>query len=847
MTDKSKEPDNGHSQKTPKLKVPEAPEKILRRIFGTSHVFYAMEDTKKPKAGSSVPAKVREYYNQGHQCLLQEDWEMAVLFFSRALHLDPKLVDFYVFRAEAFIQLCDFSSALQNLRRAYSYDPGNDKYLDRLAFVLYLQGQCLYELCDFQEALCVFLQASDLQPQNASFSYRCMACLLALKRYHDCLALITREVKQGRASADMYILRARLYNFFQKAKLCYQDLRSALLLDPFHAQAKGLLQKMVDQAKQSLQDASILAVQGKLHRALKCISCAIENNPLDPNFFLFRGTLRRRLQQFDPAVEDFLKAMDMVTDTQDSLVKQAQRQLLLTYNDFAVHCYTHGAYQEGVLLLNKAIRDEQNEKGLYINRGDCFFQMGNLVFAEADYKQALSLSPLDEGANLRMGVLQEKLGFCQQQHRQFQTAEEHFSEAIRHNPQKPQYYLHRAKCRQFLQNTMGARQDVATVLLLNPNYPKMTGMMNTLFPGMTVENVLKSQVAEVAKLELSRMIENGPKNIYPQSIVVKRLMERRKAQALVKSWKQELLGIPEEEVTIFQAPQVAEVKKVKTSRRRTSLTDSYVDQTSSGSVFSIVSISTSGPEMSTSQEYKSSSHTAIESSESTLPKPGSSEHRTSQELSRGTKVVQVVTEYLTKNFNEITPAYGQRSSIKKTKATQGPKPKPRKTGAPKGPSQSTNTTEAPEGPRPTKSRSTLSLKERIRRAKAVRAQGWKHKAQSSSQKLNISSKTHSDSGTTISTNEAPGQTPGPSKADDSSTFPSKADDSSTFPSKADDSSTFPSKADDSPTFPSKADDSSTFSESTSTNLSNHSESFMELTNLLTQEVQGDRDRLTPAH
>lgn len=72
-----------------------------------------------------------------------------------------------------------------------------------------------------------------------------------------------------------------------------------------------------------------------------------------------------------------------------------------------------------------------------------------------------------------MGVLQEKLGFCQQKHRQFQTAEEHFSEAIRHSPQKPQYYLHRAKCRQFLQNTLGARLDVATVLLLNPEYPKV--------------------------------------------------------------------------------------------------------------------------------------------------------------------------------------------------------------------------------------------------------------------------------------------------------------------------------------------------------------------------------------
>ena len=48
---------------------------------------------------------------------------------------------------------------------------------------------------------------------------------------------------------------------------------------------------------------------------------------------------------------------------------------------------------------------------------DCFFQLGNLTFAEADYQQALALSPKDEGAHLRMGLLQEKLGFCEQQSR----------------------------------------------------------------------------------------------------------------------------------------------------------------------------------------------------------------------------------------------------------------------------------------------------------------------------------------------------------------------------------------------------------------------------------------------
>ncbi|XP_059116064.1 tetratricopeptide repeat protein 16 isoform X3 [Peromyscus eremicus] len=784
-----------------KLQVPEAPENTMQRIFGTSQVFYSVSDMKARLTGSTVPVKVKEYYHQGHMCLEQEDWEMAVLYFSRALHLDPQLVDFYVFRAEAFIQLCDFSSALQNLRRAYSYQPDNTKYLERLAFVLYLQGQCLYELCDFQEALYVFLQASDLQPQNPSFSYRCIACLLALKRHQDCLSLITREVKQGRASADVYILRARIYNFFQKAKLCYQDLRSALLFDPTHPQAKGLLQMMVDQAKQSLQDASILAVQGKLHRALRRISCAIENNPLDPNLFLFRGTLYRRLQQFDPAVEDFLKALDMVTDSQDSLVQKVQRQLLLTYNDFAVHCYTQGAYQEGVLLLNKAIRDEQNEKGLYINRGDCFFQLGNLSFAEADYKQALALSPHDEGANIRMGVLQEKMGFCEQTRRQFQMAEEHFTAAIRHNPDKAQYYLHRAKSRQLLQNTLGARQDVATVLLLNPNQPKMAPLMNNLFPGMTVEEVLHSQVAHLARLQLRQTIESSPRTSHPQSIVAQRLMERQKARALLESWNQKhpFTEIPEEEVAIFQTPQdetledktelereEAEEKKVKIPRKVTSLSDSYVDQTSSGSVFSILSMSTLVSETSTSQEYWSSSNTAVTSSEYSLPKssqPRKQAMTTTQGLSRAPKVIQF--SDLNQSVTETTPPCSQRHYSSKAEAPQGPKPKPKKTGPPhspgkQGPSQSCRVTEATEGPKSRKNRADLTPRQRVRRAKALRAQSWRVKSQKSAKTSSKTLLSHGRGGSRSS--EAQGQSSGPSKAEEAS---SSTESTATSSSKTD--------------------------------------------------------------
>lgn len=59
-------------------------------------------------------------------------------------------------------------------------------------------------------------------------------------------------------------------------------------------------------------------------------------------------------------MEDLLKALDMTTE--GDMVQQAQRQLLLAYSDFAVHCSMQGAYQDGVLPLSKALRTSSRRK-----------------------------------------------------------------------------------------------------------------------------------------------------------------------------------------------------------------------------------------------------------------------------------------------------------------------------------------------------------------------------------------------------------------------------------------------------------------------------------------------------
>ncbi|XP_007475097.1 tetratricopeptide repeat protein 16 isoform X1 [Monodelphis domestica] len=482
---------------------------FLSRILGTSTVFRGLESHRQQLRGLLLPKKINEHFQHGQDAMSSGEWEKAVLSFSKAINLNPQLVEAYVLRAEAYIQLCDFSSASQNLRKAIVLAPYRPQLIDRLCFVLYVQGQCLFEEESYLKALDVFTQASELQPLKSSYRFRSIACLLAMKKHQECLGIITKELKQH-ANPDVYILRARLYNFFLKPNQCYQDLHRALRIKPEHPEANTLLEKLLMQARKAREEAVVMALKGCLEDSLIRINCAIENSPMDPNYYLFRGTLFRRLKDFNAAIEDFLKALELCSENEETEIPlQAQRQLLLTYNDFAVLCYTKGAYEEGVLLLNKALQGEKGEKGIYINRGDCFFKLGELTFAEADYLEALALSPWDQGARYRMGMLKEKMGLRKHQMRHYHKAEEYFTSAIEYAPDKANFYFLRARSRLMLQDIFGARQDVATMLLLNPHHPQLPSMIANLFQGQSTEDVMNSKTMVMARAVLDRAIQNS--------------------------------------------------------------------------------------------------------------------------------------------------------------------------------------------------------------------------------------------------------------------------------------------------------------------------------------------------
>uniref|UniRef100_M3ZCV4 Tetratricopeptide repeat domain 16 n=1 Tax=Xiphophorus maculatus TaxID=8083 RepID=M3ZCV4_XIPMA len=355
-------------------------------------------------------------------------YEEAVLCFSKAIYLQPEQTELHVSQGEAFIQLCDFQSAADSYNQANFLDPG--VFNARLSFIYNMQAQCVFDRGLFLEALDLFEKAAELKPEAASAFRIRTAC-------------------------------------------CLRDLRSALELDPESQQAKAMQQHLKEAGEENRQQAVIRMLSGQLQEALCLINAALESNPENGQLYLF-GTLYRRLKEFISAIEDLILAAELCEPKEEerkessSVLKEVQLQLALTYNDFAVQCFSRGLYDEALLLLNKAIKEDKNLGGLYLNRG-CFFRQADWCYALLDYQQAEEmLSPNEPALRLRLAVIHSTLGsFCF--HEYFQDAADMFSLAIMYNPTASPYYEYRSKALRRIHDLSGAREDLIRLLILDPD------------------------------------------------------------------------------------------------------------------------------------------------------------------------------------------------------------------------------------------------------------------------------------------------------------------------------------------------------------------------------------------
>ncbi|XP_005451528.1 tetratricopeptide repeat protein 16 isoform X3 [Oreochromis niloticus] len=523
----------------------------LKRLFGSSKIFLHTEKScQRPDLQGSliIQSKAAEHYTNGEEAMGKSQYERAVTCFSKAITLKPQQVQLYVSQAEAYLQLCDFQSAAACYKQAWLLEPG--AFRDRLAFIYYLQGQCLFDQGFFVDALEAFSKAAEVKPGCRAHKVRSLACLTASGHHTDCLKLVNDWMASEGPTSDLYILRARLHKELNKTSVCYHDVRLALALNPTCPMAGALQLQLREASEQARQRAVDKALCGELPEALCMINIALANSPEDARLYLFRGTLYRRMKNFIPAIEDIIQAVELSGEEEKegpqeirsqkvevrddkaescSVQEEAQFQLALIYNDFAVQCFCKGLYAEATLLLNKAIEEEKGQAGLYLNRGGeavtpdlsvyCFFKQSYWYYALADYRQAEEMmQPNDPAVRLRLAVIYNTLGSLCFQDGRFQEAVSMFSLAIQHNPASSRYYESRSKAFRKLLNLSGARQDFICMLILDPTHEEVAPMLMSLFPGCRVSDVLSSPKGQAIRAQLMETMQECSSSSDPQRL-----------------------------------------------------------------------------------------------------------------------------------------------------------------------------------------------------------------------------------------------------------------------------------------------------------------------------------------
>ncbi|CAI9720446.1 repeat 16-like isoform X2 [Octopus vulgaris] len=307
---------------------------------------------------------------------------------------------------------------------------------------------------------------------------------------------------------DLIVMKARLRQLSGEYSLAFYDLKNIAEYED-GANARAMLEAIRNKAEEYWQVAIKLNMRQDFYPAIKKIHLAIKLWPAQAKFYFLRGILYRHINEFTLSIDDLIEALQKSTpEEKETYASDAEKQLLLTFNDFSVECFTNGYFDDAIKLLNKAISVEKMQKGLYLNRAECFFQKGDYNFALQDYEQALELDPLDRKHFPRISELCYLLALQYYTDRNFEESVVKLDKAISYSPITGQLYILRAKCKRMLQDLSGARHDILLGFHLMPTSKDILPAFGYLFPSIPTRNILTSPLAAQTRVIAEELLSD---------------------------------------------------------------------------------------------------------------------------------------------------------------------------------------------------------------------------------------------------------------------------------------------------------------------------------------------------
>lgn len=174
-------------------------------------------------------------------------------------------------------------------------DPNNAGYYER-------RSVALHRLKRYEEALQDDAKAIELDPENAVYYHSRAVTLHAMGNYEQALENRTKAIELNPENAAYYHTRAVTLHAMEKYEEALEDRTKAVTLDPDNAlyyEQRGLTLEKLRQYDRALEDESK----------------AVELEPNKAVYFYSRGVTLYNMGQYDQALENLTKAIELEPNT----------------------------------------------------------------------------------------------------------------------------------------------------------------------------------------------------------------------------------------------------------------------------------------------------------------------------------------------------------------------------------------------------------------------------------------------------------------------------------------------------------------------------------------------------
>ena len=175
----------------------------------------------------------QNFMNAGNKCFEDNSFDQAIMYFTRALEIDPKNGKAWVERARSHFGQSNFKEGLDDFKKAIEIEPDNAEFYQKRALAY-------SSISHFTESFSDIEQAIRLKPMERKELEKTLAFIFAdramklsnSKNFGDAAADMTTALKLDPQGKDFYHKRGKCYFNNKEYEKAAEDLTTAIGIDP---------------------------------------------------------------------------------------------------------------------------------------------------------------------------------------------------------------------------------------------------------------------------------------------------------------------------------------------------------------------------------------------------------------------------------------------------------------------------------------------------------------------------------------------------------------------------------------------------------------------------------------